>query len=412
MHNSWTQNMNRNSHGFTLLELMVVVSIIAIIAGMAVAGYQYYTEKAAGTELIEQYDALRGQVVADAQSLGIDPCVDPPQSLIPKQALYNEHAELAIFKVDLGNSKPLVLQINASVAAEGKHNVAIARAAHDVLNRSNVIVPGAVVNDSAVSFLALLTNTPCTGMQLAAGGPGQTGPGQAVQPVQPKIMAELMKFSGSDVYVRPAGDGRLDTDGDLEALTLDMSFIGDGSIPAASGGQGPVMFNYGDASNGHNAFSLWNPRSLTVAIGGKNYDTGLDVVDGQTHRVTTSWDGSTGTLDVYDNGQRVKSFSGVAQGQKLAGNGFMTVAHKGEPGQYSPGEAFNGQVFHASLANVAASAQQAANPLHQSLDKDSGLLTDMRVEGSQIVDRTGRQQLVTGSGVSAAESGVEARLVN
>ena len=244
-------------------------------------------------------------------------------------------------------------------------------------------------------------------MQLAAGGPSGS-----TQPVVPKIMAGLMRFSGQDVYVRPAGDGRLDTDGDLSAFTLDMSFVGDGNIPAASGGAGPVMFNYGDASNGHNAFSLWNPRSLSVAVAGKNYDTGLNVVDGQTHRVTTTWDGTKGTLDVYDNGQLVKSFSDVAQGQKLAGNGFMVVAHKGEPGAYSTSEAFNGQVFHASFANKAVSAQQAANPLHQSLDKDSGLLTDMRVEGSSIVDKTGRQQVVSGGGVSASVTGVDARLVN
>ena len=89
----------------------------------------------------------------------------------------------------------------------------------------------------------------------------------------------------------------------------------------------------------------------------------------------------------------------------------MTVAHKGEPGAYSNSEAFNGQVFHASFANVGVTAQQAANPLHESVDKSSGLLSDIRVEGSQIVDRTGRQQVVSG-GTSVESSSVEARLVN
>jgi prepilin-type N-terminal cleavage/methylation domain-containing protein len=397
---------NYRVKGFSLIELAIVMGIIAILAAAAIFGYQYYTARAASTELVELYDALRQQVVADAEGQGLDPCIDPPLSLVPNQALYNEHAELDIFKADLGNAKPLVLQINANVADEGPRNVAITRAAYDIMSRSNLIVPGAVANDSAVSFLALLTSTPCTGMQLAAGGTSQS-----IKPVQPKLMAEVMKFSGSDVYVRPAGDGRLDTDGDLSAFTLDMSFIGDGSIPQASGGAGPVMFNYGDASNAHNAFSLWNPHSLSVAVAGKNYDTGLNVADGQTHRVTTTWDGTRGTLDVYDNGQLVKSFTGVSQGQTLKGNGFMTVAHKGEPGAYSNSEAFNGQVFHASFANVGVTAQQAANPLHESVDKSSGLLSDIRVEGSQIVDRTGRQQVVSG-GTSVESSSVEARLVN
>jgi hypothetical protein len=194
-------------------------------------------------------------------------------------------------------------------------------------------------------------------------------------------------------------------------LTLDMSFIGEGSIPAASGGAGPVMFNYGDASNGHNAVSLWDPHSLNVALLGVDHDTGLDVADGKTHRVTVTWDGATGKLSVYDNGALVKTFENVSTGQSIKGGGTMVVAHKGEP-PYSSSEAFAGQIFGASFANTALTAEQAREPMHQVLDAKTGLLIDIRVDQSNgaIVDTTGRANLEAG-GVLAVQTGVEGNLV-
>jgi prepilin-type N-terminal cleavage/methylation domain-containing protein len=145
--------------GFTLLELAIVVGIIAILAATALIGYQYYTEKAASTELIEQYDELRERA-ALAVSEGTNLCDDLEKALSPNSVLYNPHAELSIVKAD---PDIIGLQIKADVAGEGAHNTAIARAAHDTLNRNNQVIAGAVVTESVVSFTALLTNSACSG---------------------------------------------------------------------------------------------------------------------------------------------------------------------------------------------------------------------------------------------------------
>lgn len=48
--------------GFTLIELMIVIAIVAILATIAVPSYQNYTKKAAISELLQASAPLRAEV--------------------------------------------------------------------------------------------------------------------------------------------------------------------------------------------------------------------------------------------------------------------------------------------------------------------------------------------------------------
>lgn len=62
----------KKQQGFTLIELMIVVAIIAILAAIALPAYQDYTVRAKVSEGIVQADAAKLAVAETAQSQGIN----------------------------------------------------------------------------------------------------------------------------------------------------------------------------------------------------------------------------------------------------------------------------------------------------------------------------------------------------
>ena len=64
-------NNLRKQSGFTLIELMIVIAILAILLAIAVPAYQNYTIRASNSECISVAASIKTAVAETAQSRGV-----------------------------------------------------------------------------------------------------------------------------------------------------------------------------------------------------------------------------------------------------------------------------------------------------------------------------------------------------
>ena len=65
------QVMPRPSKGFTLIELMIVIAILAVLLAIAIPAYQNYSIRASNSECVNLVSAVKLAVVDTAHSSGV-----------------------------------------------------------------------------------------------------------------------------------------------------------------------------------------------------------------------------------------------------------------------------------------------------------------------------------------------------
>lgn len=176
------------------------------------------------------------------------------------------------------------------------------------------------------------------------------------------------------------------TGGNLRSFTAEVAIAG-GQAPNNNVGAATLMSYYiaGSGPVPSSELRLWNPSSLHITFPGSRgvaeFDTGVNVDNGKSHRVTMSWQASDGALVLYDNGRAVWRQTGVNTNGVLPGNGQLVVGHGAPLGtEYGFLNGYRGSIANVALANKAITADQAASaPLHTVLKPNSGLLTDMQI---------------------------------
>ena len=120
--------MKRNQQGFTLIELMIVVAIIAILAAIAIPLYLNYTAQAEGSEGPSLASALQTDIATFYSENGHFPLNNQsagaasPQSISGKyvQSVTNNNGLITVLFKSSGVAKPLIgknLYLAASATA-------------------------------------------------------------------------------------------------------------------------------------------------------------------------------------------------------------------------------------------------------------------------------------------------------
>lgn len=446
------------SGGFTLLEILLVVAIIGLLVVVAVPLYQSYVARSRAAELALKFDAVRTNIQVAAKSGDVQTACANLASTVQSGNLQSTYAQLALnFEPVTGGFTP-VLTMCATIASQGQRGVEVTREAHHLLSRDSVISQGAVIGDSAVSFsvklagdAALCTTQPPAGAAKTGCAPGTSSvaqsagtantpvtpaSGAASQPVvSPVVVATTSPGSfstlatgagavvqqGQSSQVNQAGQtgpkicpsgpaqqvGRstmrlgsggtgaitnnvgIDTNGNMPAITAEIVIAGD-----VANAPGATLMSYTTPRSG-TGISLWNPQSLHITLAGTQYNTGVNVNDQQSHRLTMSWRQTGGTLVLYDNGREVWRQLDVNRGGTVGGNGRLVIGQDARPvsgGGLMFRDGYQGSIVAASLATRAVSAAQAGmGPLANVLQPGNGLITNVIMgPNGQPIDTTGR----------------------
>lgn len=102
---------NKSQQGFTLIELMIVVAIIAILAAIAIPQYQNYVNRAAVSRGVGEAGAYKTAIEDCLASGETAACTNAPAT-VPSDflAIANTVADAAVIEGTLGTDAPSAVQ--------------------------------------------------------------------------------------------------------------------------------------------------------------------------------------------------------------------------------------------------------------------------------------------------------------
>ncbi len=147
------------SSGFSLLEIMVVISIISVLGAVSLPMYQSYQERARATEIILVFDSLRSGFRADLEQGPYQRCdeIKDRASAIMQPAESNVMLSVGFQPNRVGGGFNPVLMVVARTPTEGPVGHRVAVAVHDQLLERGMVSSG-FVNSVVVAFNASLSD--------------------------------------------------------------------------------------------------------------------------------------------------------------------------------------------------------------------------------------------------------------
>lgn len=110
--------MKKNQKGFTLIELMIVVAIIAILAAIAIPQYQNYVARSQVSRAVGEIGAIK-TAVEDCLASGDATCTNGTGSTLDTTNFYASFTPFDFATADGGGSMTATLSNTVSPKARG-----------------------------------------------------------------------------------------------------------------------------------------------------------------------------------------------------------------------------------------------------------------------------------------------------